>query len=191
MFNPFFHPLRQALLNYSPMAGDSIPVDSIQHFDYHLSGDDFDLLIEIDEVDLRRSVVVLSGFYGYGAAAFRIFTSTTIDDSTHVLIHRCPPPGFCHSYGHGSVVQFSSGVVKSVQPVVFDMVITEFTVDVTIDEVDLNMSFVLYNGREVFENTSLDRVLCSHFLLDSTTVRSIRHSNLSRTVEHCTVVEFK
>ena len=191
MFNPFFHPLRQALLNYSPMAGDSIPVDSIQQVNFALLDTATVDIVEIEEVDLDRSIILITGHCWQGSFTRRIFTHISFDDSTHVRAERNQGVTDHHSWVDVFVIQLASSTIKSMQYFSHLFEIDEKQYFLTIDEVDLNKSIVVCQGCYTSGTGDIAEGSFSFPFINSTHIFWYRKTWLIPVTSYLLVVEFK
>ncbi|GAI13358.1 unnamed protein product [marine sediment metagenome] len=177
MFKPFFHPLRQALLNYVPSnVAPASMISSVQRGQITIPADQLSADATIPSVNLSSSLL-LHLFYIDPLYATLRYLNTHLEliNPTTVRASRYFQDG-THSHTVGfSVVEFNPFFINSVQSGQIDLISGFSSETATITAVDLDKSFIshlgLCRGVDSF-NTS--NYFAAVELLNSTTVRATR-----------------
>ena len=195
MFNPFFHPLRQALLNYTEVANGAVPTlfDSVQTYLITIEPTDSFDDRTITEVDLSRAVIFYEGFTTNSNTNYA-FPRWYFTSPTNVRTTRGSALGGLYTYVRLFIVELPASQVNSVQSVEIQVPAGDASGDATITLVDLEKSVILHCGQSCDSaDNSLSDVLTHLRFLDSTTVRAER-ATLGvgiNVVVNCMVLECK
>ena len=188
MFKPFFHPLRQALLNYAPAVNGASPL--IQSGSFTIPGMSGTADYTISEVDLSRTAIIWCGISGDDNSSDYVLAEVFLLNSTTVRAQRTAVPATAICYVEFCLIEFPAAVIASIQTGHIAMTNAETTQTATITAVDLAKAIVIYNGTRINTSTGYMYTLIRLFLDDSTTVRASRCSPSGSTLTAFTVIEF-
>lgn len=177
MFKPFYHPLRQCLLNDGKKLGPEIPpfFDSCNFYSGTISnGQTQD--VTIAEVVLSRSLIVFCGCR-FNTNEAKLSCTAYFLNSTTVRLSRGSISTVLDTICHFFVVEISSTYVNSTQEFLADFGGGSNILDVPISEVDLSKSFILKKGFSTASIiTNINYWFYALSFLNSTTVRAERSS---------------
>lgn len=188
MFNPFFHPLRHSLINYSPAVNGASPL--IQRGSFIIPGMSGSADHTISEVDLSRAAIVWCGISGDGGTSDYDLCEVYFLNSTTVQARRTAVPATAICSIEFCIIEFPAAVIKSIQTGHINLSAAESTKTYTISEVDLTRSIVIFNGLRINTGTSTKYYLTRLYFDDSTTVRATRFSFTGILYIAFTVIEF-
>lgn len=176
MFNPFFHPVRQALLNYAAAANGAVPTlfDSVQTYLITIEPTDSFDDRTITEVDLSRAVIFYEGFTTNSNSNYA-FPRWYFTSSTNVRTTRGGALGGLYTYVRLFIVELPASQVNSIQPVEIQIPSGEAVGDATISSVNFDKSVILHCGQSCDSTENLPSNALTHLrFVDSTTVRAER-----------------
>ena len=188
MFNPFFHPLRQALLNYAPAVNGASPL--IQRGSFTIPSGQLFADHTISEVDLSLASLFWSGISGDAAESDKDMAEVYFLNSTTIRAQRSGGAAGVVCSIEFCLIVFPAAVISSIQTGHITMTNAETTQTLTISEVDLAKSIVLYNGTRINTATGTHGLLVRLYFDDSTTVRASRAAPWGTAVTALTVIEF-
>lgn len=151
--------------------------DSIQSFQIEIPDTVGFVDITITEVDLSRAVIIWGGFGASSDAGTHWAGAYFVSSTTVKVIRRGSAAGNFTTVSF-SVVEFSASQVKSVQSFSGTITANNTFFDVTITEVDLLKSIILYCGHKT--NTIavvLEQQTLFFTFQSSTTVRATRYGS--------------
>lgn len=190
MFNPFFHPLRQALLNYTPVNEGPALIKSIQHYLCTIPAMQASVSQAITAVDLNYSVIVFAGHDALENDACYFLAKFSFLDDSNILFDRNVFHLTLAITGSAFVVEFNPFAIKSIQEKAACIYDGQTQADKTINEVDLNKSILLHSGVCSNSITTLNFHLSYIYFLNSTTVRCVRSGTLMDAWHRFFVLEF-
>lgn len=175
MFNPFFHPLRQCLLNYVFEANVApLLFSNLQICSFDITPGVSFVDVTIAEVDPSVAVLFWSGWRATldsGFASPRAYFTS----STNVRISRGGVLAGLNTYGRFFVVELPSSQVNSIQHLDIQIDPDEAFFYYTITGINLVKSIILYCGCSCdLDIININQTFVEFHFLNSTTVRAAR-----------------
>jgi len=188
MFNPFFHPLRQALVDYVPLVGPgSISIQS-GSFNIPALSNIFDLTIP--EVNLSLTALIWSGCSAENGSPEQDMAQIFFLDSTTIRGIRHSTTSTTPVYCEYSYIIFPSSLIKSINHYQAELSWLTNYYDNDIIPVDLSKSIIAFNGTLVGADTTTDKWLVRLTFLNDHTVRSYKGVSGIDSYTRFTVIEF-
>lgn len=190
MFQPFYHPLRQALINYSFAQVSKTFIKSLQ-MSVGIIADGEELAdIEISSVDLSFTAPILLGFSSPNADPRNCFCSSYFLDATHLRLRRCYTPTIGPLFASFCILEFDPDFVFSLQNVSIEIPTVETVATLDISEVNLDKSVIFPCGKILFGDQNHTIINAYVEFLNSTTLQATRTASGCILQKRVCVMEF-